>query len=80
MLGLSRKTGWSLRLSRTALEVSVLVAGWLLGGAVGVGTVLIALTISPLIQFMSRLTGESLVEPTEQASRRSITIAFSRCP
>jgi uncharacterized membrane protein YczE len=60
MLGLSRKTGWSLHLSRTALEVSVLVAGWLLGGAVGVGTVLIALTIGPVIKFMSRMTGEEL--------------------
>lgn len=60
MLGLSRKTGWSLPLSRTALEVSVLVAGWLLGGAVGVGTVLIALAIGPVIQVMSRMTGEEL--------------------
>jgi uncharacterized membrane protein YczE len=62
MLGLSRKTGWSLHLSRTALEVSVLAAGWLLGGAVGVGTVLIALTIGPVIQLMSRMTGDELGE------------------
>lgn len=60
MLGLSRKTGWSLRLTRTALEISVLVAGWFLGGAVGVGTVLIALTIGPVIQIMARMTGEEL--------------------
>jgi uncharacterized membrane protein YczE len=60
MLGLSRKTGWSLHLTRTALEISVLIAGWLLGGAVGVGTVLIALTIGPVIQFISRMTGEEL--------------------
>ncbi len=62
MLGLSRKTGWSLHLTRTALEVTVLVAGWCLGGAVGVGTVLVALTIGPVIQFMSRVTGEGLGE------------------
>lgn len=60
MLGLSRKTGWSLHLTRTALEVSVLVAGWVLGGAVGIGTVLFALTIGPVIQFISRLAGEEL--------------------
>jgi uncharacterized membrane protein YczE len=60
MLGLSRKTGWSLHLTRTALEISVLVAGWLLGGAVGVGTVLIAFAIGPVIQFISRMTGEEL--------------------
>jgi uncharacterized membrane protein YczE len=58
MLGLSRRIGWSVRLTRTALEVVVLVGGWLLGGAVGVGTVVIALTIGPVIQFMSRITGE----------------------
>ena len=62
MLGLSRKTGWSLHLTRTALEVAVLFAGWFLGGAVGVGTVLVALTIGPVIQLMSRMTGEELGE------------------
>jgi uncharacterized membrane protein YczE len=61
MLGLSRKTGWSVRLTRTALEVAVLIAGWLLGGAVGVGTVVIALTIGPVIQVISRVIGEELI-------------------
>jgi uncharacterized membrane protein YczE len=60
MLGLSRRTGRSLHLTRTALEISVLVAGWFLGGAVGVGTVLFALTIGPVIHFMSFITGEEL--------------------
>ena len=32
MLGLSRITGWSVRLTRTALEIAVLGGGWLLGG------------------------------------------------
>jgi uncharacterized membrane protein YczE len=40
--------GLSLRLVRTTIEVSVLVAGWLLGGTVGVGTVVYALSIGPL--------------------------------
>lgn len=66
MLGLSRKTGWSLHLTRTALEVTVLIAGWFLGGAVGVGTVLVALTIGPVIQFMSRMTGEELSSANHQ--------------
>lgn len=51
MTGLSRRTGWSLRLVRTGLELSVLAIGWLLGGTVGVGTVLYAVTIGPLVQF-----------------------------
>ena len=42
--------GWSVRTIRTAIEVSVLLSGWLLGGTVGVGTVLYALAIGPLIQ------------------------------
>jgi uncharacterized membrane protein YczE len=60
MLGLSRKTGWSLQGTRTALEAAVLIAGWILGGAVGVGTLIIALTIGPIIQLISRITGEEL--------------------
>jgi uncharacterized membrane protein YczE len=40
--------GLSLRLVRTTVEVSVLVAGWLLGGRVGVGTVVYALSIGPI--------------------------------
>jgi uncharacterized membrane protein YczE len=40
--------GHSLRVVRTVVEVSVLVAGWLLGGTVGVGTVLYALAIGPI--------------------------------
>lgn len=49
--------GYSLRLVRTAIEVSALAAGWLLGGSVGVGTVLFAFAIGPLVQlFLPRLT------------------------
>lgn len=54
MTGLSARTGWSIRLVRTGIEVTVLVVGWLLGGTVGVGTVLYALGIGPLIQFFLR--------------------------
>jgi uncharacterized membrane protein YczE len=52
MTGLARRTGGSLRLVRTALEVSVVVIGLLLGGALGIGTVLYALAIGPLTQWM----------------------------
>jgi uncharacterized membrane protein YczE len=51
MTGLARRTGRSIRLVRTGIEVTVLVAGWLLGGTVGIGTVLYALAIGPLAQF-----------------------------
>jgi uncharacterized membrane protein YczE len=47
MTGLAAR-GHSIRVVRTGLEVIVLVTGWLLGGTVGVGTVLYALSIGPL--------------------------------
>jgi uncharacterized membrane protein YczE len=47
MVGLAAR-GHSIRLVRTGIEVTVLVAGWLLGGTVGVGTVAYALCIGPL--------------------------------
>ncbi len=40
--------GHSIRVVRTAIELTVLAAGWLLGGTVGVGTVLYAVSIGPL--------------------------------
>lgn len=50
MTGLHARTGWSQRGIRTAIELSVLLIGWLLGGKFGVGTVIYALSIGPLIQ------------------------------
>lgn len=50
MTGIHARTGWSVRSIRTAIEVTVLLAGWAMGGTFGVGTVLYALTIGPLIQ------------------------------
>ena len=57
MTGLVRRTGRSVRLVRTALEAGVLVAGWLLGGTVGIGTVLYAVAIGPIVHvLLPRLT------------------------
>ena len=50
MTGLSKVTGRSIRLVRTGIEVTVVVVGWLLGGAVGIGTALYAVAIGPLAQ------------------------------
>lgn len=49
MTGFCRITGRSVRLVRTTIELSVLAIGWLLGGTVGVGTVLCALATGPLV-------------------------------
>jgi uncharacterized membrane protein YczE len=48
MTGLVRRSGRSVRVVRTVLEVSVLALGWTLGGTVGVGTLLYALAIGPI--------------------------------
>ncbi|WP_433473642.1 YczE/YyaS/YitT family protein [Spirillospora sp. CA-142024] len=50
MTGLAAR-GHSTRVMRTAIEVTVLALGWLLGGTVGIGTLLYALSIGPLAQF-----------------------------
>ncbi|MFJ5957568.1 YitT family protein [Paenarthrobacter sp. NPDC092416] len=52
MTGLVRRTGWSVRLVRTGIEVAVLAVGWVLGGSVGVGTVVYALAIGPIVQVL----------------------------
>jgi uncharacterized membrane protein YczE len=50
MTGLARRTGWSLRLVRTGLEITVVLVGLALGGQLGLGTVVFALTIGPVTQ------------------------------
>ncbi|WP_420111332.1 YczE/YyaS/YitT family protein [Pseudactinotalea sp.] len=52
MTGLARRSRFSLRAVRTGIEVAVLAVGFALGGVVGVGTVLYALAIGPLVQTM----------------------------
>lgn len=56
MTGLVVRTGLSVRLVRTSIEAAVLTVGWLLGGNVGVGTVLYAFGIGPLVQLFLRVT------------------------
>ncbi|WP_418058326.1 YczE/YyaS/YitT family protein [Pimelobacter simplex] len=52
MTGLARRTGLSIRLVRTGLEITVVVLGLLLGGTLGLGTVVFALTIGPITQWL----------------------------
>ena len=50
MMGLHGKLGWSIRVARTAVEASALGIGWLMGGTVGIGTLVFAFGIGPLVQ------------------------------
>ncbi|MEE1928959.1 hypothetical protein V1J52_12360 [Streptomyces sp. TRM 70351] len=55
MTGLHQRTGRSVRLLRTGIELTVLASGFALGGSAGVGTVAYALTIGPLAQWFLRV-------------------------
>jgi len=71
MTGLVRVTGWKVWMARTLIEGSVLVIGLLLGGPLGVGTVLFALGVGPLIGwFLPRITRRR-----EERSRRLADVA-----
>ena len=52
MTGLVRRTGGSVGKFRTGIELSVLAVGFALGGTVGLGTVVYALSIGPLLQLL----------------------------
>ena len=52
MTGLVRRTGGSIRVVRTSIELTVLAVGAALGGTVGLGTVLYALSIGPLVHVL----------------------------
>ena len=55
MLALHRTTGVSIRLARAAIEVIVVLIGWLLGGPLGLGTLVFALLIGPSVQWAFKL-------------------------
>ncbi len=58
MMGFHRRTGKSVRLVRSIIEISVLAIGWMLHGAIGIGTLIFAFGIGPIVQFMFHLIGE----------------------
>ncbi|MBE9524551.1 MAG: YitT family protein [Chloroflexi bacterium] len=55
MLALKRTQGWSVRRARVIIEVVVVLAGWLLGGPAGFGTLGFALLIGPAVQWNFRV-------------------------
>jgi uncharacterized membrane protein YczE len=67
MTGLAAR-GWSLRWSRLAIELLVLAAGFALGGTVGVGTVVYALAVGPLVQPFLALFTVPTTPPADHSS------------
>lgn len=51
MLMMVHKLGWSVTRSRTTMEVTVAIIGFLLGGPIGIGTVFMAFGLGPIVQF-----------------------------
>lgn len=69
MTGIARR-GVNIGFARFAIEITVLVIGWLLGGTVGIGTVLFAFGMGPLIAiFLPRL----MVGPLEAENKKAVT-------
>ena len=78
MISLSERTGWPVRRVRTLIEVAVLALGWLMGGTVGVGTVLFTLTIGPVTQWglqlfcMTATGGAKSVRPRDAGDESAL--------
>jgi len=70
MTGLNERFGWPIWASRLGVEATVLAAGWLLGGTVGVGTVLFAVLIGPLVH-----VALPIFDHRRRAARRTLTPA-----
>ena len=67
MVAIHSRTGWRVGTARGVLECVVLVLGVLLGGPVGVGTLMFALGIGPAVQLAFRLTRQTPVRRPVEA-------------
>jgi len=65
MTGIHHRFGYSISRSRTAVELTAFVAGYLLGGTIGLGTIVFALGIGPIVQFFL-----GVFDPTGRVARR----------
>ena len=51
MTGLQKKSGFSIAVIRGTIEIPVVLCGWLLGGTIGIGTLIYALGVGPAVAF-----------------------------
>jgi uncharacterized membrane protein YczE len=63
MLAVHRKTNLSLRVARASVEFTVCIIGWLLGGPVGIGTLIFAILIGPAVQWAFKIFNVKPHEP-----------------
>lgn len=71
--GMVRITHWQVRWVRMGIEMSVLALGWTMGGTIGLGTVLYALSNGPLLQFFMPIfeLPDAQAKPTAPATEAS---------
>lgn len=75
MTGMNKRFGWPIWVCRATVELTVLLAGWLLGGTVGIGTVLFAVSIGPLVHVaLPLLDTKRKARTPGRASRLDATI------
>src|SRR6478736_7699643 len=72
MTGMNARLGWPIWLCRALVEITVLAIGWLLGGTVGVGTVLFAVLIGPLVHVALPLLDSRRPVRTRQSSPTAV--------
>jgi len=79
MTGMNSRLGWPIWVCRAIVELTVLAAGWLLGGTVGIGTVLYALLIGPLVHVaLPLLDARPGRESRTRRTRRAAALAGDR--
>jgi uncharacterized membrane protein YczE len=77
MTGLVKRTGGSVRVVRTCIELVVVATGWALGGTLGLGTALYAVAIGPIVHLMLPL----FTIPDEREARGpALAIDSDCCP
>lgn len=76
MTGLVNRTGRSVRLVRTGIELIVVATGWALGGTLGLGTALYAVAIGPIVHFMLPIFSIS----DERKAAPSLAVNPECCP
>lgn len=69
MTGIHDRTGWPVSRVRLGIEAIVLILGWLLGGTVGIGTVLFALLVGPSVGYGLRIIAG--LDPRASRSREA---------
>lgn len=75
MVGVHHRFGWSIRRSRTAIELVVLIVAWALGGTIGIGTIVFAFGIGPVVQVML-----GIFDRDGRVARRRVTRMLDGAP